>query len=167
MLSTPREASFTRPADTTAYAANDVICDSTTVGKAMQLLPAGTFSGQRGLITRVVVQKSTNSVTNSAMSLALFAGDPGVLADNVSFAAIATYALVGSIYLGSIAVATFAVPNGFGYSVSDNVLTTAVPFTHPTALTGTLYGVLTATAAWTPAASEIFKVSVYVQPENL
>src|SRR5690349_5070797 len=101
MITVKKSASFTRPANTTAYAAGDAVTASASAGVALQLLPNASLPAVLGDIVRVVVQKSTNTASNSALSLALFSGDPGAVNDNGAVSL--SYATAQSIYLGSVA----------------------------------------------------------------
>lgn len=165
MITIPRSATFTRPADTTTYASGDAVTNSTSAGVAMQFAGAGQFPAIKGNITRAVVQKSTNTTSNTSGVLLLFSADPGAVNDNAAVSL--AYAAVSPSYIGAVTIATATVPTGLAYAVSDNTLTTALPITIPSALSGTIYGVFVATAAYAPGSAEVFLVTIYVQPENI
>jgi hypothetical protein len=67
-------ASFTRPADTTAYASGDLMANSTTAGSvvAMTFSPVTKGSGRSAQIRRVRVSKTGTSVTNASVRLHLY-----------------------------------------------------------------------------------------------
>jgi hypothetical protein len=71
-------ASFTRPANTTAYADGDLVANSATAASVVPL----TFTTSRvvgqGTIARVRLYKSNPSATNANFTLHLFTSDPGV-----------------------------------------------------------------------------------------
>src|SRR6266576_780318 len=163
MIQTPKTATFTRPNDTTAYSANDVVTNSTTVGAAMQF--AGGFPGSDKVdITRVLAQKSTATTTASDGVLHLFARDPGVQNDNGAFSALAFSAAEPYGYLGSVAIAIFASKAGSSSVISENVLSTPLSLVHASALSGTIYGVFMLNGAYAPGANEVFQFTLFGKP---
>jgi hypothetical protein len=155
--------SFTRPADTTAYASGDWMSASTSAGAVAQL---ASFGNSRAQVVRVRVQKSTNNVTTATNSVVLFSADPGAVNDNVASALAYPQPHLQAI----VASGTMAVPTGLAFAVADNVLSLTTPTNVPVgahrSLNGTgLYAALIATAAYTPGSQEKFRVDVEVLPE--
>ncbi len=151
-------ANFTRPADTTAYAAGDLVANSTTAGSVVPLTftNAVRTAGDCVRIERVRIEKSNTSLTNASFRLHLFEASPtptvgdngvfnnaGVLASNNVLNYVGAFA-VTMTNSGSDGAAGFGVPTtGSGVTVS------------PTSGTS-LFGLLEVTAAYTPANGEVF-----------
>lgn len=151
MKVTISSARFTRPANTTAYASGDLAANSTTAGSVvpMEFTDAG-----RGRVARARLSKSGVSVTNAAFRLHLFArgaltfanGDNGVLSVNGA-----------ANYLGAMDVT-------IAQAFTDGATGVLTPISgHGPAIeipSGTVFGVLEARGAYTPASGEIFTVSL-------
>lgn len=150
--------SKTRPANTTAYAANDVISENASTGTAWS------FSGQgrSGLITGATLVTNKQSVT-AAFTLFLFRATPtGVLNDNAAntspvFAEASDY--IGHIdfdaaeSLGSSSSWTLASP-GTGGNLP-------LPFFTPS--NDTIYGVLVTRDVFTPDSGQQFSITLTVE----
>lgn len=138
--------SFTRPSDTTAYAANDLVANSTTAGS---VVPLSFTLPTNALITSVTLSKSTSTATNANFTVHLFGSSPTVSnGDNGAFAP--TF----SNYLGAAAVdstgSLFNNNAGAVNRLSNNAL----------AAGGTIYALILAVAAYTPASAEVFTVTI-------
>lgn len=162
-----KSVTFNRPGDTTAYASGDFISNSTTVGAAMR------FPALRGVLNRVIVTKTSNTVANTAHLLYLFSNDPGVVNDNAAGALAVSPSLLGIVTLNAAVIPTSA---PLLYAVSDTPLAAAnqvildVPNTPQSAglvssQQNSIFGVLVATAAYAPAALEQFSVQLHVAPD--
>jgi hypothetical protein len=68
--------SFVRPANTTAYADNDLVANSTTAGSVVPL--DFNLGGGGGHIVRVVLRKSGTTTTNADFTIRLFEASPTV-----------------------------------------------------------------------------------------
>ncbi len=67
-------ASFTRPADTTAYASGDLVANSTTAGSVVPVsLNAATRQGGQFRVDRIKLHKSTTTTTNASFRVHLYA----------------------------------------------------------------------------------------------
>lgn len=150
-------ASFTRPADTTAYASGDLVANSTTAGSVAPMtftLGNSTGVGQTR-ITRVRLNKSGTSVSNASFRLHLFQAAPATFANGDN----GTWSTTGSAdYLGNIDIAvSWAFTDGaagFGAAPAGSELMIR------TAAGKALYGVLEARGAYTPASGETFTVTL-------
>ncbi len=151
--------SFTRPANTTAYAASDLVANNTTAGSVvpLQFKVARTLSGT-GFIRGAKIKKSNTSTTNARFSLLLFRTSPvSAAGDNAAFAC------PESNYLGRFDI---TVDEAF----SDGAVGFAIPRTRPEIAfdldeTEVIYGLLRATAAYTPASGETFTVTLDVHQD--
>lgn len=79
---------FIRPADTTAYAADDLVANNTSAGSvASVVLERGVEAGGQRLVRRVRLRKSTTGLTNASFRVHLYAGAPLVFAvgDNAAW----------------------------------------------------------------------------------
>jgi hypothetical protein len=148
-------AEFTRPADTTAYAINDVVGPHTTPA-VMTFTNVARLNGGSGFITNIKLTKSQTNSTNALFRLWIFNTAPAAIADNAQFTGL--YAdrakVVGYVDL-------VCATEGTG---SDCATATAANINLGFVCTGasrTLYGVLEAKQAYAPAAnSEAFSVEI-------
>lgn len=179
-------AEFTRPNDTTAYAAGDHITDTTTASSVVPLrFPAIRTDNGSGVFTGARLIKSTDTTTNASFRLWLFAAQPfaaaGYPADNAAITF--TYASMAR-FLGYIDFTTFidagsmAVAEGLmGRSVAPfskrYVNDSSNPAVDASSTSGILpvpaskliYGMLEARAAYAPGAQEQFRIWVDVQSD--
>lgn len=144
-------ANFTRPADTTAYASGDLVANSTTVGSVvpMTFSPCTKGAGRSAQIRRVRISKTGTSITNTTVRVHLFSSLP-TLATNGDNGAI-TIATGAAGYLGQVDV---VINQAFNDGAAGQ-LVTEINFN---ALT--LYGLLEARGAWTPASAEVITVTL-------
>lgn len=153
-------ANFTRPADTTAYTAGDLVANSTSSGSVVPLSFANAVrtAGDCVRIERVRIEKSTTSLTNASFRFHLFEASPTVtIGDNTAFNSSGALSCNNVLnYVGSFS-ATLT------NSGSDGAIGFALPTTgsgvtaSPTSGTS-LFGLLEATAAYTPGNAEVFYV---------
>jgi hypothetical protein len=151
-------SSFTRPADTTAYASGDLVASSTTAGSVTPLsftaarVAAGSFSVLRGRI-----KKSGTSATNAAFRIHLFTVSPTVTSgDNGAFA-IAT-GIAG--YLGYLDVTSMQTAGDgcMGHGAPNVGSAIVVDLSSGQVI----YGLLEARGAYTPDNAETFDVCLEV-----
>jgi hypothetical protein len=155
-------ASFTRPADTTAYAAGDLVANSTTAGSVVPLsfTSAVRTAGDCVRIERARVSKNSTGLTNASFLLHLFESSPTVsVGDNGVFNNVNVLATNNVLnYVGSIAVI-------ISNSGSDGATGAGVPSIgsaitiSPTSGT-TIFGLVQASAAYTPVSGEVFTIAL-------
>lgn len=151
-------ASFTRPDNTDAYASGDIVANSATAGSVVPLSLGAGSNGASIEVLRARLRKSGASITNSAFRIHLFRdlpvfdkGDNGVFATGVSGV---------SSYLGAIDVTV-------GQAFDDGAAGFGAPspaLRHRLAAGASiLYAVVEARGAYTPAAEEVFTVTLDIQ----
>lgn len=154
------QASFTRPADTTAYAAGDLVANSTTAGSVIPLSFANAvrMAGDCVRIERVRIEKSGTSLTNASFRLHLFESSPTpTVGDN------GVFNNAGALASNNILNHAGTFPVTMVWSASDGAMGIGVPTTgsgataSPTSGTS-LFGLLEVTAAYTPVSGEVFYV---------
>ena len=137
-------ARFTRPADTTAYASGDLVANSTTAGSvaAMQFnVGGGVYQ-----IRRVRIYKSGTGVTNASFRAHLYGASPTAAnGDNSAWST-----SKAADYFGSVDV---TVDKAFTDGAGGNA-TCEINCASP----GTLYALLEARGAYTPASAEVFNL---------
>lgn len=150
-------ATFTRPADTTAYASGDLVANSTTAGSVTPMSFAiGRFAGGSGMIRRARIRKSGTSVTNASFRIHLYNvsptpsnGDNGAWLTNQA-----------ANYMGAIDV---SVNTAFTDGAAGNGVPNIGSEINFAISSGTtVFGLLAATAAYTPASGESFSVELEV-----
>lgn len=154
---------FTRPADTTAYAAGDLVANSTTAAEVVALkfrlnaLKAGAFIAKRARL-----RKSGATITAAAFRLHLFSAAPtfGTSGDNGAISANTTGI---ASWLGSIdVIAMAALADG---AIGEGAPTSEInaEITAPSVRgddSAVIYGILEAGQAYTPASAEVFTVTL-------
>lgn len=148
--------SFTRPADTTAYAAGDLVANSTTAGSVVAMSWVIRRDAQSYNLAGIRLKKNGNTATNASFRLHFYTAVPTVAnGDNGALAATQT-----SNYVGNVSVTLIGGNDGSSNVAMANP---ALPFIIvPASGVRTLYGLIEATAAYTPASAEIFSTQVYL-----
>lgn len=150
-------ANFTRPADTTAYASGDLVANSTTAGSVVPLsfAAAARAAGKGGKIVGARLAKSNASLTNASFRLHLFTAAPTTIT-NGDNGALSTSGVADYIGALDVVVDRAFTDGAFGRSgapLSGN-------FLEYVGATTTLYGLLEARGAYTPASGEVFTVTI-------
>ena len=150
-------ASFTRPADTTAYASGDLVANSTTAGSvAPMTLTIGrtaSGSGSTGMIRRLRLRKSGTSITNASFRVHFYRVSPTVTnGDNGAW-----LSNNAANYVGHIDVT-------FDKAFSDGAAGNGVPAvgTEINFTSQNYYALVEARGAYTPANAEVFTVAAEV-----
>lgn len=151
-------ASFTRPNDTTAYAINDLVANSTTAGSVtpMTFYVPQAISGCK--VVAVKIQKSNTTATNGNFHVRLYQSSPTCAnGDNGAWS---------TSLSGYLAKLDPAIVEAFtdGCAVVDSLSESAD--IHMVPMTGLMYGLLVADAAYTPAAQEVFTVTLVLDLLN-
>lgn len=149
-------ATITRPSDTTAYASGDLIANSTTAGSVTPLtFYVGYGTGFK--INRVKVKFNSTTPTNAKFRLHLYGASPTPTnGDN------GAWLTTESSYLGAVDIDASALTfsdSTSAYGIYVNTALTETPILDM-GINGVLYGLLTATAAYTPTSGEIFTISL-------
>lgn len=139
----PVRVEKTRPNDTTAYAANDAICESDSAG-TVWTFPVTPFGGGAGQIIALFL--ATNQAANVARyELDLYESAPTAINDNAE--ATRLYAnqanFLGTITTGALAKKTSS------STAAEAIVGLNIPFR-----VRTLYGILRTLDAFTPAANQ-------------
>lgn len=149
-------SSFTRPSDTTAYASGDLVANSTTAGSVTPM----TFSIGYGTglkVYRASVKFNSSTPTNAKFRLHLYSSSPTVTnGDN------GTWLSTESGYLGAIDIDASALTFSDSTSAYGIYVNTAlsIPMLIVSGVNATVYGLLAATAAYTPTSAEVFTVTL-------
>lgn len=145
--------SFTRPADTTAYADNDIAANSTTAGSVEPLtfvLPKGPSGSYRIRGARLSKSGATN--TNANFTLILYTSSPTCAnGDNGAFSTTLS-GHFGTVVLDMTTLA-FSDDSGVQKDLADPAHVT----------TQTIYGLLKVEAAYTPANAEVFTCTLIAE----
>lgn len=156
---------LTRPADTTQYAAGDLVANSVTAGSVVKLVfPRNKLQGRTsGKILGGSLKKSTVAVTTASFRLHLFTADPGAVTNGDNGAIVV--ASVGN-YIGFLDF-NFATLTADGNIAGAALLKAATAPATPIGFSllggGTLYGLIEATGAYTPASGETFTATLDVE----
>ena len=155
-------AVLTRPADTTAYTANDLVARQTAVVpvNSPAIVNAVAMKGDAFRLDRVRLRKSSISLTNASFRVHFFDRAPTwTVGDNGAGGAI-----------GALAVTDMAGHCGFVDITMDRASATAGAYGMANPSSGaitiapqadtTIYIAVQATAAYTPASAEVFTVAV-------
>lgn len=146
--------SFTRPDNTTAYADLDLVANSATAGEVVPL--SFNIGDSGGWLTGIRLSKSGTTITNATFSVHLYGssptvanGDNGALSTNVASKLAEVELAIMVAYTDDGATITWA---------------GATPMPHKIGLPhGTIYALIEADAAYTPAAEEAFTLELIVE----
>jgi len=151
-------ANFSRPANTTAYASGDLVANSTTAGSVTPLsfsLGVGEFR-----VLRARIKRSQATATNASFRLHLYAESPSLTnGDNDAWLSNES-GWLGFLTSAAANAVTFS-NGGAGIAVWESNTATAPWGLHIALGSGTtIYGLLEARAAYTPASGETFTVTL-------
>lgn len=145
-------SSFTRPSNTTAYAAGDLVADTTV---AASVVPLSFTYGFCGDLRRVTISTNNATITLGSFNLWILRSAPTLTnGDNGALAGVVLTTVVAVIPLELDASMSGA--GGFGEAYYDPGL---IQFGN-----GTYYGLLEARAAYVPASAEVFTVTLELNP---
>lgn len=146
--------SFTRPADTTAYAVNDAISNATS--SPTQISFTVTAGGYQSIVIRkaiLISSRTTTTIVNA--NLYLF----GETAASATFNDNSALDIPQAIYEGGGAVVPLVEVSNV--SSRSRAAATSIYIPMLTDQDGKIYGVLQALNAYTPASGEKFTVIIY------
>jgi hypothetical protein len=150
-------ATFTRPADATAYTAGDLVANSVTAASVVPL--TWLVAPRPQVYTRIRLHKSTGSVTNAAFRIHLYGASP-VVATNGDNAAYATDVANSADWLGSFD-GTFLAGHSDGAAINCLPTGNFPRSDYITAMPATAYGLVEALGAYTPGNAEIFIATLF------
>jgi len=156
-------ANFTRPADTTTYAAADVVSDSTSAPTIITFPRAAREKGGGGIIQQAVLVTSANVSTKPDLELWLFDTAPAVVNDNAAFAPsdAELQRLVGIIAFPTSSFKAGTATSGAGGNAVCDVQNIGMPIVC-TRTENALYGMLVVRNAYVPVSSERFDIKLKV-----
>lgn len=150
MNSTTLSATYTRPANTTQYTANDALSDSTTAPTALTFGPASDVRANGWLVGARCIDSVTGA-TLPQLRLFLFNASPTAINDNAAFTLSDALALTCIGYLDFI---TFVTIDDTGGGSLNSISIASV--NQPIAVNQTLYGLVKVLNAYTPISAEVF-----------
>lgn len=155
-------SSFTRPADTTAYASGDLVANSTTAASvvASHFAAAG-GPGGTGVIRRVTLYKSSAVVTAASFRVHFFLADPATVTngDNGAFSVSGV-----ADYLGAADVTIAQAFTDGAWGAGTPNAGSEITFDIVDAAGVSIYWLLEARAAYTPASAEVFTLRPEIWP---
>ena len=155
MLISVTSDTFTRPADTTAYASGDLVANSTTAGSVtpltLKIWPSG--SGQT-IIQRVRLAKTGTSVANAAFRVHFYQATQTVAnGDNAAWSSSGAQDYLGNVDVTAMYAFTDGA-NGFGAAAAG------AEMRYKLKTGATIYALIEARGAYTPASAEVFTLYV-------
>jgi hypothetical protein len=152
----PVAVELTRPADTTAYAANDIVSDSTSAPTLLAFANLARVNGGSGYIVRAILR--TNRATDTArFRLHLFNTNAGIAAPLTDNAAYETRYADRALRAGIITFDALATGGGSSDSAGVTMDALRLPVVFA-AGSRTLYGLLQTLDAFTPVSGQKFWV---------
>jgi len=164
---------FARPGDTTAYAAFDLIANSTTAASVVPLRFDFKTTSRFLQIDRALFRKSSTGTTNPNFRLNLFSAAP-TIATNGDNSIMSGNTTGATTFIGCLQLAGTVTPmvDGCVGNMIPSSHTSLMP--HPLLIdaqallgggdTVTLYGLLEALAAYAPGNAETFNVTLFARP---
>lgn len=153
------QASFTRPANTTQYTANDLIANDTDSADVVPMKFDTSRINNRGKIVAVRLFTDNQTVTVASYKLHIFRTLPTAGAgDNAAYAVASVRDLLDSVALD--------LSSGATASSTDKMkrvsLSVPIVFAAPLEV-GAIYGLLQAVGAYTPASGELFEATLEIE----
>jgi hypothetical protein len=157
-------ANFTRPADAAAYAVGDLVASSTTAASVVPLSwVAARAAAGSGMVRRARLRKSGTVVTAASFRLHLYGSDPSA-STGITNGDNGAWLTKQAGYLGGFDLDVSGV-NGRVFSDGAEVVgapAVGSDVTFALASGQTIYGLLEARAAYTPASAEVFTVELEI-----
>ena len=159
-----QSSSFTRPGDTTQYTAGDLVANN-TVSSSVTPLSFAAFASRTqhpAKSRRVRIDKSTSVTASATFAVHFYEASPtqGTSGDNSAILPSARDKYLGSV--SAISVANRFGDGAAGWGVLEAGAEICIAYDRTTS--GTIYGLVEATAAYPPGNAEVFKVSVEFTP---
>lgn len=150
-------AQFTRPSDTTAYAAQDVVSDSTTAPTVLTFANVARANGGSGLILSARHIKSSTTTSGASYRLHLYKAAPTAINDNAQFS------MLYANRLTRIGFIDFIHQGGGTGSDASHALAPNInlPYLCDASL-ASLRGILVVTSAYTPVSGEQHMIELSV-----
>lgn len=149
-------ANFPRPADTTAYASGDLVANSTVAGSVAPMsIAAARVAAGSGIVRRLLMRKSTVSLTNASFRVHLFSVAPTVA--NGDNGALSMTGVAG--YIGKVDITMDQAFTDGAFGASD-ITMGDLQFKLPSGTV--LYALIEARAAYTPGNAEVFTLHAEV-----
>ena len=144
---------FTRPSDTTAYADTDLVANSTTAGSVVPLSWVLPFGGAYSLVG-MRLRKSGTTATNAQFRVHIYTASPvPTNGDNGTWLTTQVANYVG--HSGTVTLLGFSDGCGVVAMLAD-------PIPLGSLTSRTVYGLIEAKAAYTPASAETFTAQVLI-----
>src|SRR3990167_2587909 len=159
-------ASFTRPSNTTAYTAADVVANSTTAATILTFSGVVSVPGGSGIISSAWLIDSAAESTKLQADLFLFAVAPVTYGNDAD-----AFAPTDSEMFDCVGVIEFDGPNDFVVGSGNGLIPGGFLGGHGSlrfqCAQGSvdIYGVLVARNAYTPASAEVFKILIGITPD--
>jgi hypothetical protein len=142
-------ATFTRPNDTTAYAASDVVCNSTSAPAVLTFSGMARSMGGSGRILTARHTKNSTTTTGASYRLWLYRTTPTPINDNAQFP------LLYANRANRLGFIDFSHTTGGTGSDSTSAMVTFAGIDYLCdSASMDLFGILIVTAAYTPASQE-------------
>lgn len=162
-LSITIEASLTRPANTTQYAAGDQVADSASAPTPIEFVLAAQVPGGAGIILSALCISSANQGTKPDLELYIFDAEPTPSNDNAAWAPADTDVMniIGAVEFDSWYVGkSDAGADGNTVAIEE----VKIPFrTESDSMS--LWGLLVERATYTPVSGETFTIRLGIQQE--
>lgn len=161
-LTKTADDSFTRPNNTTQYAANDAVSDSDSAPSVLEF-DVARGDGGSGVILQAICVDSANQATKPDLELWLFDTAPTGKEDNAAFdpSDAETRNLVAIIPFGNADFLGGIATSGADGNCVNDVQGLAIPF-NCKGNDKKLYGLVVVRNAYTPVAQEVFKFRLKV-----
>lgn len=152
---------FTRPNNSTAYAAGQAVCASTSVDcTGLTFVGASRAASLGGVITGVQLIKSTTTTTNASFTVEVYQGAPSITGIKDASTYSPTFADVTSGAFLGVATCTSATVNGDNSVFQCSLANFNGTLGYVADGSSQLYAMIQANAAYAPGAQEKFQVNL-------
>lgn len=165
VLSAP-SYNFTRPSDTTGYTSGDLVANSTTGTSVVPLSWIPAVSRVGFWVKGVRLKINNASVTNATFRVHLYNATPTLAGgantgDNAAFGTVVTTGYAAWIDSFDVTLVGLHADGAAGIAVPTEGAASFMP--HPLAANTTVYGLIEARAAYTPASGSIITAELLVE----
>jgi hypothetical protein len=156
-----QSGSVTRPSNTTAYAANEAVCNSTSSNcTPIQVTIAGA-NAATGTMGRVLLLKTGATLTNATFTVWFYSSSPTVTSVHDASAYVGPFAADIPTYLGSYTCNAMQATND-GTAQAFSECTPSAPQGWMQYVTASgqqyVYALISVTGTYTPASGEVFTI---------
>jgi hypothetical protein len=162
-LLTAPSYNFTRPSDTTAYTSGDLVANSTTAGSVVPMSWIPSINRVGFWVKGVRLKINNATITNATFRVHIYNATPTFVTggDNSAFGTVVATGYAAWLDSFDVTLVGLHADGAAGIAVPTEGAASNMP--HPLAANTTVYGLIEARAAYTPASGSIITAELLVE----